>query len=59
MRGRLEPTVLYRVRAGDTLWSIAATKLGDGARWREIATLNKLPDADAITPGQELVLPKK
>ncbi|MBM7088134.1 LysM peptidoglycan-binding domain-containing protein [Streptomyces sp. S12] len=49
----------YTVARGDTLWSIAASKLGDGNRWREIATLNKLRDADAITPGQKLTLPKK
>ncbi|MER7967795.1 N-acetylmuramoyl-L-alanine amidase [Streptomyces sp. NPDC096080] len=49
----------YTVAAGDTLWSIAASRLGDGARWREISTLNSLKDADAITPGQKLKLPKK
>lgn len=52
-------TVTYTVRTGDTLWSIAASKLGDGNRWREIAALNKLKDADEITPGQKLKLPKK
>ncbi|MFM9811594.1 N-acetylmuramoyl-L-alanine amidase [Streptomyces scabiei] len=56
---RLAPAATYTVRAGDTLWSIAASKLGDGARWREIATLNQLADADAIVPGQTLKLPKK
>jgi nucleoid-associated protein YgaU len=56
---RLAPAVTYTVRKGDTLWSIAASKLGDGNRWREIATLNKLADADAIVPGQTLNLPKK
>ncbi|MEU5394508.1 peptidoglycan recognition protein family protein [Streptomyces tibetensis] len=49
----------YTVARGDTLWSIAASRLGDGNRWREIATLNHLKDADAITPGQKLTLPKK
>ncbi|MFH8792186.1 LysM peptidoglycan-binding domain-containing protein [Streptomyces sp. NPDC017941] len=49
----------YTVRKGDTLWSIAASKLGDGNRWREIAALNRLRDADDITPGQKLKLPKK
>ncbi|WP_406729931.1 LysM peptidoglycan-binding domain-containing protein [Streptomyces sp. GD-15H] len=49
----------YTVARGDTLWSIAASKLGDGNRWREIAALNKLADADAITSGQKLKLPKK
>ena len=52
-------TSTYTVAKGDTLWSIAASKLGDGNRWREIATLNSLKDADAITPGQKIKLPKK
>ncbi|MFJ2007420.1 LysM peptidoglycan-binding domain-containing protein [Streptomyces chartreusis] len=59
IRDRLTPTVTYTVRTGDTLWSIAASKLGDGNRWREIASLNKLADADEIAPGQKLKLPKK
>ncbi|WP_318216447.1 LysM peptidoglycan-binding domain-containing protein [Streptomyces sp. SCL15-6] len=49
----------YTVKQGDTLWSIAAGKLGDGNRWREIAALNKLADADEIAPGQKLKLPEK
>ncbi|MFE5159632.1 N-acetylmuramoyl-L-alanine amidase [Streptomyces sp. NPDC056697] len=49
----------YTVGKGDTLWSIAASKLGDGNRYREIAKLNGLKDADAITPGQKLKLPKR
>ncbi|MBP8532347.1 N-acetylmuramoyl-L-alanine amidase [Streptomyces sp. MK37H] len=49
----------YTVGKGDTLWSIAASKLGDGNRWREIAKLNKLADADKLTPGQKLKLPKR
>ncbi|MFE6903776.1 LysM peptidoglycan-binding domain-containing protein [Streptomyces sp. NPDC057717] len=47
------------VRSGDTLWSIAASKLRDGNRWHDIAQLNGLKDANAITPGQTLKLPKK
>ncbi|WP_320784208.1 N-acetylmuramoyl-L-alanine amidase [Streptomyces sp. CRN 30] len=52
-------TTTYKVAKGDTLWSIAASKLGDGARWREIASLNGITDADAISVGQVLKLPKK
>jgi len=59
VKARLAPAVTYTVSDGDTLWSIAASKLGDGNRWREIASLNRLPDADAIAPGQVLKLPKK
>ncbi|HEY9370447.1 MAG TPA: LysM domain-containing protein [Streptomyces sp.] len=59
MRDRLKPTVTYTVRSGDTLWSIAASKLRDGNRWHDIAQLNGLKDADTITPGQTLKLPKK
>jgi nucleoid-associated protein YgaU len=60
MRGRIEdrlaPAVTYTVRDGDTLWSIAAARLGDGHRWDEIFRLNGLPGT-AITPGQKLKLP--
>jgi DNA-binding SARP family transcriptional activator len=57
---------LYVVRRGDTLWGIAATKLGDPLRWREIYALNDgrpQPDGAALTdpndiwPGWTLVLP--
>jgi hypothetical protein len=47
----------YTVRKGDTLWSIAEHALGAGARYREIAALNGLKDADSLTPGQTLKLP--
>ncbi|MCG3180276.1 MAG: hypothetical protein BIFFINMI_02635 [Phycisphaerae bacterium] len=31
----------YRVKGSDTLWDIAASQLGNGARWKEIYELNK------------------
>ncbi|WP_425244692.1 LysM peptidoglycan-binding domain-containing protein [Streptomyces citrinus] len=59
VRDRLKPSTTYTVRAGDTLSSIAAAKLGSAARWRDIATLNSLKNADEISVGQTLKLPKK
>jgi LysM repeat protein len=52
-------TSTYTVAKGDTLWSIAASKLGDGNRWKDIASVNGLKDADEIAPGQKLKLPAK
>ncbi|NTW38831.1 MAG: LysM peptidoglycan-binding domain-containing protein [Cellulomonadaceae bacterium] len=54
------------VAPGDTLWDVAATHLGDGARYGEIADLNRgrpqpdgrtLADADHLRPGWVLLLP--
>lgn len=49
----------FVVQPGQSLWSIAVEKLGDGERFREILDLNPglRGRADAIRPGQELVLP--
>jgi tetratricopeptide (TPR) repeat protein len=50
----------YRVLPGQSLWSIANEKLGDGNRYREILNLNPVlrGDPGRIVPGQELVLPE-
>lgn len=41
-RGQAEGEfVLYNVKEGDTLWSIASRHLGDGKRFKEIADLNR------------------
>jgi LysM repeat protein len=48
----------YRVRAGDTLWSIAATRYGGDPReavWR-IEQRNHV-ESGGISPGEVLVLP--
>lgn len=46
----------YTVQSGDTLWNIAQSQLGDGARFREIIAINGLL-SDTIYPGQVLQLP--
>lgn len=53
-----EPSRSYTVKAGDTLWKIAAANLGSGSRYTEIVTLNGLT-SNTIYPGQQLKLPSK
>ena len=62
-----DPASHYLVRAGDSLWGIAARHLGAGATTAQIAAAwprwyaaNRAvigPDPDQIEPGQRLVLP--
>ncbi|GLS34353.1 Tetratricopeptide repeat-containing protein [Mesorhizobium albiziae] len=50
----------YKVQPGQSLWSIAADKLGNGNRYIEILNLNPQLQGDPgrIVPGQELKLPE-
>ncbi len=54
-----QPPKAYTMRAGDTLWKVAQTQLGDGARWREIQKINGITDAQikALSVGKVLNLP--
>jgi nucleoid-associated protein YgaU len=49
----------YRVAPGDSLYTIAARRLGNGERWREIVAMNKaaLQGKTVIYPNQWLMLP--
>jgi predicted chitinase len=48
----------YTVQPGDTLFTIAQQKLGDGNRWPEIKSPNGFsPDPSKLYPGEELCLP--
>jgi len=52
----------YKVQAGDTLYGISKTVLGDSNRWRELLMLNKDSlggDASSLQIGQLLKLPEK
>jgi nucleoid-associated protein YgaU len=50
----------YRVKRGDSLYTIASTQLGHGHKWHAIWSLNrdKVQNARLIFPGQVLDLPK-
>lgn len=48
----------YTVKAGETLWSIAASTIGSGYNWVDIQEANKLVDANSIEVGQKLAIPK-
>lgn len=48
----------YVLQYGDTLEKIASEKLGNVNRWREIAEINKLQNADNLLIGQKLKIPK-
>ncbi len=54
-----KPVGKYVVREDDSLWRIAAEKLGNGSRYVEIAKLNTdvLDDDDDLTVGMRLRLP--
>jgi nucleoid-associated protein YgaU len=51
----------YTLKKGDTLWSIAQKYLGSGTRWREIANLNGISDAQTrkLPIGLVVKLPAK
>jgi LysM repeat protein len=53
--------VQYVVREGDSLWSIAVAKLGDGSRYNEISKLNAdvLKNDHDLTIGMQLSLPDR
>jgi len=51
----------YTVQEGDSLWKIASSQLGAGARYEEILKLNAdvLKDAAKVAPGMKIRLPVK
>jgi nucleoid-associated protein YgaU len=54
------PTSVYVVVKGDTLWSIAQRKLGSGNRYKEILALNpQLQQNKPLAIGTKLTLPAK
>lgn len=50
-------TKTHKVSKGENLWILAEKYYGDGFKWVEIATENKLSNASIIEEGQELTIP--
>lgn len=52
---------VYIVKDGDSLWDIAAKRLGNGSRYREIIKLNSsiLKGAEDLSPDMKLEIPQK
>jgi hypothetical protein len=56
--GQLSPNrVLYNVKAGDSLATIAIDVYGDRSRWLDIADANGLRDLGSVAPGEVIRLP--
>jgi nucleoid-associated protein YgaU len=53
-------TILYTIKSGDSLWSIAKSQLGNGNRVNDILKLNpKLTAKSSLTVGGKLNIPAK
>lgn len=51
------PARTYTIAPGDTLARIAAARLGDASRWRDIAAANPGLDPRRLRPGRTIDLP--
>lgn len=47
----------YKIKTGETLWSIAQSHYGNGQKWKTIAAANPKLDPNHIEAGQTIVLP--
>ena len=54
-----EPVVDFVVVKSDTLIGLSSNVLVSPAAWREVATLNRLPNPNRIVPGQLLRIPTR
>jgi 5'-nucleotidase len=47
----------YTVKKGESLWTIAQAKYGNGNKWKAIAAANPKIDPNHVRAGQTIVLP--
>ncbi len=50
-------TQVKSLKAGDSLWSIAADAYGSASMWRSIAEKNNIANPRLLVPGKEIVIP--
>ncbi|MCX8255873.1 MAG: LysM peptidoglycan-binding domain-containing protein, partial [Beijerinckiaceae bacterium] len=57
----IETVATARVTAGDNLWNISRTRLGEGMRYTQIYAANsdQIRDPNLIYPGQVFVVPSR
>lgn len=48
---------IHKVAKGENLWQISVKYYGDGFKWVDVATENRLMNASEIEVGQELIIP--
>ncbi|MFW6154930.1 MAG: LysM peptidoglycan-binding domain-containing protein [Planctomycetota bacterium] len=58
-RNRTDGGMQYTVKEGDTCWILATRFLGDAARYPEIVRANPGIDADNLTVGQTITIPRR
>jgi len=53
-----DTTKVTSIKAGDSLWAIAATAYGSPTMWRAIAKSNDIANPRLLEPGKEIAIPK-
>ena len=56
-RSSADRTKTWTVKAGESLWFIAAKEYGNPALWRHIAEANNIENPCVLKPGMELIIP--
>jgi hypothetical protein len=49
--------ILYRVQAGDTMWTLSERFYGSGRRWQQIARANDIPEGQGLVAGSVIRIP--
>lgn len=57
MPSSLGMTQIKSLKAGDSLWAIAAATYGSAGMWRSIAEKNNIANPRLLMPGREIVIP--